>query len=207
MRIVIGITGASGAAYALRVIHLLVAQGVEVHLAASALGRRLLSDELGIRKLDPASLLRAGEPSKGGAAAASRRRRPERGSLTIHSDNDLGSPLASGSFLHEGMIVVPCSSNTLGAIAAGVTQSLVQRAAMVTLKERRKLILAHRESPLTHIDILNMQRLSEAGAIIAPLSPGFYMLPRTVEDVVDFMAGKLLDLVGVPHELNTRWRA
>ena len=103
------------------------------------------------------------------------------------------------------MIVVPCSSNTLGAIATGVTHNLVQRAAAVTLKERRLLILAHRESPLSHIDILNMERLSAAGAIITPLAPGFYLLPKTVDDLVDFMAGKLLDLVGVPHDLDTRW--
>jgi 4-hydroxy-3-polyprenylbenzoate decarboxylase len=103
------------------------------------------------------------------------------------------------------MVIVPCSSNTLGAVAAGLTQTLVQRAAAVTLKERRRHILAHRESPLTHIDVLNMQRLSEAGAIIAPLSPGFYLLPRTIEDIVDFMAGKILDLLAVPHSLDTRW--
>jgi 4-hydroxy-3-polyprenylbenzoate decarboxylase len=90
------------------------------------------------------------------------------------------------------MVIVPCSSNTLGKIAAGITDNLVQRAAAVTLKERRRLILAYRESPISHIDILNMQRLSEAGAIIAPLAPGFYLLPKTLDDVVDFMAGKLL---------------
>ena len=100
---------------------------------------------------------------------------------------------------------MPCSSNTLGAIAAGITGNLIQRAAAVTLKERRKLILAHRESPLSHIDILNLAKLSEAGAIITPLSPGFYLMPRTIEDLVDFMAGKILDLLGVEHDLDTRW--
>src|SRR5688572_28000368 len=103
------------------------------------------------------------------------------------------------------MIIVPCSSNTIGKVAAGITDNLVQRAAAVTLKERRKLILAYRESPMSHIDILNMQRLSEAGAIIAPLNPGFYLHPKSIDDLVDFMAGRLLDLVGVPHDLNTRW--
>jgi len=186
--IVIGITGASGAAYAVRVIELLALANVETHLAISALGRRLLFDELGLKRIDADAL------TKG------------RGSLLIvHNDNDLGASIASGSFLHQGMIIVPCSSNTMGKIAAGITDNLVQRAASVTLKERRKLILAYRESPMSHIDLLNMQRLSEAGAIIAPLSPGFYLLPQNIEDLVDFMAGKLLDLVGVPHELNTRW--
>lgn len=193
-RIVIGITGASGAPYALRVLHLLVKAGVEVHLTASPLGRRLLADELDIKKLDVSSLL--GDLA-GGCA----------GSLVIHNDNDVGASIASGSFLHDGMIVVPCSSNTMGAIAAGVTQSLVQRAAMVCLKERRPLLLAHRESPLSRIDLENMLRLTDAGAIITPLSPGYYMLPQTVQDLVDFMAGKLLDLIGVPHELDIRWKS
>jgi 4-hydroxy-3-polyprenylbenzoate decarboxylase len=188
--IIIGITGASGAMYSVRVIELLAAADVEVHLTVSTLGKRLLFDELGMKRIDPEALT-------GGKAHL----------LTVHSDNDLGAAIASGSFLHQGMIIVPCSANTLGKIAAGITDNLVQRTAAVTLKERRRLVLAYRESPMSHIDILNMQRLSEAGAIIAPLAPGFYMLPRTIGDLVDFMAGKLLDLVGVPHELNTRWES
>lgn len=186
--IIIGITGASGAMYSARVVELLAAADVEVHLAVSALGRRLLFEELGMKRIDPDALT-------GGRGHL----------LTVHSDNDLGAPIASGSFLHQGMIIVPCSSNTLGRIAAGITDNLVQRAASVALKERRKLILAYRESPMSPIDILNMQRLSEAGTIIAPLAPGFYMGPKSVDDLVDFMAGKLLDLVGVAHDLNTRW--
>lgn len=188
--VIIGITGASGAAYATRVIALLAAADVETHLAISALGRRLLFDELGIKRID-ADALTNGRGNR----------------LIIHSDNDVGATIASGSFLSRGMIVVPCSSNTVGKIAAGITDNLVQRAAAVTLKERRRLIVAYRESPMSHIDILNMQRLSEAGAIIAPLAPGFYLLPKSLDDIVDFMAGKLLDLVGVQHELNTRWEA
>lgn len=188
-RVIIGITGASGAPYALRVMELLAAAELELHLAVTKLGRRLLADELGLKTLEP-DRLTAGRGNL----------------LTIHSDNDLGAAIASGSFLHQGMVIVPCSSNTLGAVASGITTSLVQRAAAVTLKERRKLILAHRESPVSHIDILNMQRLSEAGAIITPLAPGFYLMPRTVEDLVDFMAGKILDLLGVEHDLNTRWK-
>ena len=186
--IIIGITGASGAMYSVRVIELLAAADVEVHLAVSTLGKRLLFDEMGIKRIDAEAL-------SGGKGHL----------LTVHSDNDLGAAIASGSFLHQGMIIVPCSANTLGKIASGITDNLVQRAAAVTLKERRRLVLAYRESPMSHIDLLNMQRLSEAGAIIAPLAPGFYMLPKTIDDLVDFMAGKLLDLVGVPHELNTRW--
>lgn len=187
-RIVVGISGASGALYSQRVIELLAAAGVEVHLVCTKLGRRLLVDELDMPKLDVEAL-------SGGRA----------GRVVVHPDGDLGAVVASGSFLHHGMVVVPCSSNTLGAVASGITDNLLQRAAMVTLKERRRLVLAHRESPLSHIDILNMQRLSEAGAIIAPLNPGLYLRPKTVEEIVDFMAGKMLDLLGVEHELDVRW--
>ncbi|MFO0874260.1 MAG: UbiX family flavin prenyltransferase [Phycisphaerales bacterium] len=187
-RIIVAVTGASGAPYAIRTLELLAAADVEIHLAVSAHGRRLLFDELGIKRLDPDELTRG------------------RGSqLTVHNDNDVGATLGSGSFLHDGMIVVPCSGNTLGKIASGITDNLVQRAAAVTLKERRRLVIAHRESPLSMIELDNMRRLMEAGAIIAPLAPGFYMLPKTIEDLVDFMVGKLLDLIGVPHALKTRW--
>ncbi len=188
-RIVVGITGASGAVYARRVIELLAAAGVEVHLTVSTLGRRLLFEELGLKRIDPEAL-------SGG-----------RGHLVnVYNDNDVGAAIASGSFLHDGMLVVPCSGNTLGAIASGIADNLLKRAAAVTLKERRRLVLAYRESPAGHVDLCNMQRLSEAGAVIAPLSPGFYMNPRSIEDLVDFMAGKLLDLVGVEHDLATRWK-
>ncbi len=187
-RIIVGITGASGAAYARRVMQLLAEADVQIHLTVSTYGKRLLFEELGLKRLDPDALTSG------------------RGELvTVYNDNDVGAAIASGSFLHDGMIVVPCSSNTLGAIAAGIGDNLLKRAAAVTLKERRRLILAVRESPASHIDICNMKRLSEAGAIIAPLSPGFYLLPKTVDDLVDFMAGKLLDLVNVPHNLDTRW--
>ena len=190
MPIVIGITGASGAIYARRMMELLAEADVEMHLTVSAMGRRLLFDELGMKRVDPDQLT-------GG-----------RGRLvTVYNDNDVGAVIASGSFLHDGMVIVPCSSNTLGSIAAGLTDNLVKRAAAVTLKERRRLILAYRESPASHIDICNMQRLSEAGAIIAPLSPGFYLQPKSMDDLVDFMAARILDLLRVPHELDMRWEA
>lgn len=187
-RIIVGITGASGAPYAVRMLECLAAVDVEVHLAVSAHGRRLLFDELGIKRLD------ADELTKGRGAQ-----------LTIHNDNDVGAALGSGSFLHDGMVIVPCSGNTLGKVAAGITDNLVQRAAAVALKERRRLVIAHRESPLSLIEIDNMRRVTEAGAIVAPLAPGFYLVPQRVEDLVDFMVGKLLDLVGVAHQLDTRW--
>lgn len=187
-RIVVGITGASGALVARRVLELLAAREVEIHLAITPLGRRLLHDELGMEGVDLDGLT-------GGRG----------GLVTLHRDKDVGAAIASGSFQHEGMIIVPCSGNTLGAIASGVTLNLVHRAALVCLKERRRLILAYREMPLSSIDLENMERLTRAGAIIAPLTPGFYMLPRTIGDVVDFLAGRLVDLIGVGHDLPVRW--
>lgn len=187
-RIVVAITGASGAAYARRVVDQLLRAGIEVHLIVSTFGRRLLRDELGITHVSADGLL-GREDSR----------------LVIHAYKDVGSLLGSGSFRTDGMIVCPCSTHTLAAIAAGLGDNLINRAAAVTLKERRRLVLVVREMPLTHIDLLNAVRLSEAGAIICPASPGFYMLPRTLEDIVDFVAGKVLDLVGVAHDLNVRW--
>ena len=189
-RIVVGITGASGAIYARRVIQLLAEAGVEIHLTVSPAGRRLLFEELGLKTIDADAL-------SGGRADL----------VTVYNDGDVGAVIASGSFLHGGMVIVPCSANTLGAVAAGLADNLLKRAATVTLKERRRLILAYRETPASHIDLGNMVRLSEAGAIIAPLSPGFYLGPRSIDDLVDFMAGRLLDLLEVPHDLETRWLA
>ena len=187
-RIVVGVTGASGATYARRTMQLLAEAGVEIHLAVSAAGRRLLFEELGLKTIDADALT-------GG-----------RGDMvTVYNDGDVGASIASGSFLHGGMLIVPCSANTLGAVAAGLADNLLKRAATVTLKERRKLVLAYRETPASHIDLGNMLRLSEAGAIIAPLSPGFYLGPKSIDDLVDFMAGRLLDLFEVPHDLDTRW--
>lgn len=188
MDLVVAITGASGAAYAQRFLQQLVAGGVRVHLVVSPLGRRLLRDELGMQTVALAAL--AGREEHG---------------ITLYSYNDVGSRLASGSFLHAGMVVVPCSSNTLGQIAHGLGDNLISRAAAVTLKERRRLVLCHREMPLSPIDVNNYKILTDAGAVVAPANPGFYLNPASVEDVVDFVAGKLLDLVGVPHALATRW--
>ncbi|HKQ49242.1 MAG TPA: UbiX family flavin prenyltransferase [Phycisphaerae bacterium] len=189
-RIVVAVTGASGAVYARRLLQCLAEGDVEIHLVLSPYGRRLMKDELGIVKPTPESLV-GPEKAK---------------TITIHAYRDVGAPLASGSFLTDGMIVCPCSSNTLGEIAAGTGANLISRAAAVHLKEARRLILVPREMPLSQIEIGNMLRLSQAGAIICPASPGYYMLPGKIEDLVDFVAGKLCDLVGVAHELNTRWQ-
>ena len=187
-QIVVAITGASGAPYARRLAQGIVAGDAHLHLVISPLGRRLLHDELGINAVSVAALV--------GHAVAN---------ATLYGYDDLGAKIASGSFLTDGMVICPCSSNTLGAVAGGLGDNLISRAATVTLKEARRLILVPREMPLSRIEIRNMLRLSEAGALICPASPGFYLLPRTIDDLVDFVAGKVLDLLGLPHELNTRW--
>lgn len=198
-RFVLGISGASGAAYALRLLEQLLLGGAEVHLVVSEYGRRLLFDEAAVTTLDLASL--CPRLADGPAAAACGER------LVIHPNKDVGAVIASGSFLHEGMVVLPCSSTSLGAIATGSGSNLLTRAAMVTLKERRPLIVCHRETPLSLIDIENMRTLTLAGAIVCPTNPGFYLNPRRVEDLVDFMVGKVLDLLKVEHGLNTRWES
>lgn len=194
-RFVVGVSGASGALYARRTLELLLLAEAEVHLVVSEYGRRLLADELGVSTLDLPSLV----PSLAQRAPGLS------GRFFVHPNKDVGAVIASGSFLHDGMVVVPCSSTSLGAIATGSGSNLLTRAAMVTLKERRPLILCHRETPLNLIDIENMRTLTLAGAIVCPTNPGFYLGPTSIDEIVDFIAGKILDLLRVPHELKTRW--
>jgi 4-hydroxy-3-polyprenylbenzoate decarboxylase len=196
-RFVLGVCGASGAPYALRLLHLLLQGGHEVHLVVSDYGRRLLLDESGIRNLTPGELVPALARGRKASAVASR--------LIIHPNRDVGAVIASGSFLHDGMAILPCSSATLGAVATGSGSNLLCRAAAVCLKERRPLIVCPREMPLSLIDIRNMETLALAGATICPPNPGFYLHPRTIEDLVDFVVGKVLDHLGVRHSLETRW--
>lgn len=194
-RVVVGISGASGALYARRLIRLLLDAGREVHLTITDAGRRLLLDELGIQLRDIhrlADIPEGDDPADHG--------------LILHPVKDVGATIASGSFLHDGMIVMPCSGHTLGAVASGLGDNLLTRAAAVTLKERRPLILCHRESPLTAIDIENMRRVTEAGGVVCPTNPGFYLHPNTIDDLVDFVVAKPLDLLGVPHTLDVRWK-
>lgn len=187
-RIIVAVTGASGAVYARRLLQCLVASDVDVHLICSPLGRRLLSDELGIPEPTAAALLGH-----------------ERGLLTIHAYDDLSSKLASGSFFTDGMVVCPASSNTMAAIASGLADNLIRRAAGVTLKETRRLIVVPREMPWSRVELTNALRISRAGGVVCPASPGFYMRPQTIADLVDFVVGRLLDLIGVEHQLNIRW--
>lgn len=192
---VLGISGASGAEYALRVLELLLGGGHSVHLVVTDYGRRLLFDESGVRNLTLEEMAPALARTNPGVS--------ER--LIVHPHKDVGAVIASGSFIHDGMVVLPASSQSLGALATGAGSNLLVRAAHVTLKERRPLIVCHRETPLNLIDIENMRTLTLAGAIICPTNPGFYLGPRGVADLVDFMAGKVLDLLHVEHGLKTRW--
>ncbi len=186
--IVVGVTGASGAAYARRLVACLCHADAHVHLIVTPNGRRLFAEELGLAEVSGRTLL--GHETE---------------QLTIYPYRDVGSKLGSGSFRTDGMVVCPCSSNTLASIAAGLAGNILDRAATVTLKEARRLIVVPREMPLSRIDLLNALRLTEAGAVICPASPGFYMRPTNIDDLVDLVVGKLLDLLGVPHDLNTRW--
>lgn len=191
---VLGISGASGAAYSLRFLELMLGFGHELHLVVSEYGRRLLFDEAGIKNLKLEELV----PTLVDVPGVRQR-------LFIHPDKDVGAVIASGSFLHDGMAVLPCSSASLGQMANGSGSNLLCRAAMVTLKERRPLIVCHREMPLSLIDIENMRSLSLAGAVLCSPNPGFYLGPKTIDDIIDFTVGKVMDLLQVKHNLRTRW--
>src|SRR3954471_265841 len=191
-RIIVGISGASGALYAKRVIEGLIAAGnIDIFLVVSTYGRRLLHEELGLEAggaLDLAAL--AGTPDH---------------SITLLPYRDVGAPIASGSYKTDGMVVVPCSNNKLAEFAHGLGDNLISRAAQVCLKERRKLVIVHREMPLGLVEIKNMLELTQAGGIICPANPGFYHLPQTVDDVVNTVAARVLDLLDVPHDVSRRW--
>lgn len=195
---VLGISGASGAPYAVRLLEQMLLSGATVHAVVSEYGQRLLFDELGVRKIELAQLCPNLVESAACAEAFGTR-------FIAHPNKDVGAVIASGSFLHHGMAVMPCSSTSLGAIATGAGSNLLTRAAMVTLKERRPLIIGHREMPLNLIDIENMRTLALAGATLCSPNPGFYLLPTSVHEIVDFTVGKVLDLLGVTHDLKTRW--
>jgi 4-hydroxy-3-polyprenylbenzoate decarboxylase len=189
--IVVAITGASGAPYAVRLLESLVAADRAVQLIVSSHGLRLLKTELDIDSIDA---LRA---RIGGAAWDAR--------VTCFDDGDRGAAPASGSALNAGMVICPCSMGTLSAIAAGSSRSLVERAADVALKERRPLVLVPRETPLSAIHLENMLRVTRAGALVMPAAPGFYNRPSSINELVDFMVARVLDHLGVEHRLITRW--
>jgi 4-hydroxy-3-polyprenylbenzoate decarboxylase len=194
--IAVAITGASGACYATRTVAALVAQAIRVELVVSDYGRRLLRDELGER----ASIERLGPylAEKYGIEVSD-------GAIAVHSNRDLGATIASGSHGCAGMVIVPCSMKTLAGVAHGLSRNLVERAADVMLKERRPLIIVPRETPMSLPQLKNMVLCAEAGAMIMPAMPAFYQLPRTLDDLADFMAGKILSALGLEHDLYPAW--
>jgi 4-hydroxy-3-polyprenylbenzoate decarboxylase len=223
-RFVVAVTGASGATYAVRLLDVLTAAGCDVDLSISPAGREVLEHELDLRvdleRFDPAMLMldrrRYGEDEKLksvraladvssedsnvlGVASG------EPGAIRYHHHGDLAAPIASGSFLTDGMVICPCSMGTLGAIVHGTTANLIHRAADVHLKERRRLVVVPRETPLSAVQLENMRRAAEAGAVVLPAMPGFYHGVTGVGDLVDFVVARICDQLGVAHALMRRW--
>jgi 4-hydroxy-3-polyprenylbenzoate decarboxylase len=195
--LVLALTGASGAVYATRLLELLVRSGNHVHFTISPSGAAVLKQELDIA-IDPARPdIAALLPANIADQAKSL--------VTCHHYQDFMAPISSGSFLTGGMVVCPCSGSTLSGIAHAASQNLIQRAADVHLKERRKLILVPRETPLSVLQIENMHRAAQAGAVLLPAMPGFYHGAKSVQDLVDFVVARILDQLGVPHDLMKRW--
>src|SRR5579863_9211265 len=194
--IAIAITGASGAVYATRTVAALLERGVHVELIVSDYGRRLLRDELGeaatVERFVPFLAEKYGD----GVA---------KGSLTLHSNRDLGATMASGSHGCSGMAIVPCSMKTLAAVAHGLSRNLIERAADVMLKEKRRLVIVPRETPMSLPQLRNMVLCAEAGAMMLPAMPAFYQQPKTLDDLADFMAGKILSALGFEHDLYPPW--
>ena len=201
--LVLAMTGASGAPYAVRLLQVLSQSGREVHLVLSQAGAQVLGEEMDIRvEPDHFDLELFLEAILGPATRA----RPLPSTwLHYHHTMDWSAGIASGSFLTDGMIVCPCSMSTLAAIAGGLSTNLIQRAADVHLKERRKLILVPRETPLNLIHLGNMSRCVEAGAIVLPAMPGWYHRPQSLDDIINFVVGRICDHVGVVHRLFQRW--
>ena len=196
VNIAVAITGASGAIYAARTLAALLSRGVRVELVISDYGRRLLRDELG-QDASVDNLLPYLAATYGPEVGA--------GSIALHSNRDLCATLASGSHDCRGMVIVPCSMKTLAAIAHGLSRSLVERAADVMLKERRPLVIVPRETPMSLPQLRNMVLCAEAGAMILPAMPEFYQQPKTLADLADFMAGKILSALGFEHDLYPPW--
>ncbi len=197
MRVVVGITGASGALYAVRTLAALIDAGVEIELVVSEYGHRLLHDELGadvtVDGLPVYLAARYGVSASGGSA------------FVVHRNRDVGASIASGSHPCDAMVIVPCSMKTLAGVAHGLSRNLIERAADVVLKERRRLVIVPRETPLSLPQLRNMVACAEAGAHLLPAMPAFYQRPRTLDDLADFVAGKILSALDIDHQLYPAW--
>lgn len=219
-RHVLALTGASGAIYGVRLLEVLIAAGSTVHLLISPAAKRVFHEELGLTlDLDQFSLEQILPSDSQGDSRISRLRPTasphgssifsdsgvHSGSVVYHHFQDWGAAVASGSFKTDGMVICPCSMGTLASLAQGLSSNLIHRAADVHLKERRKLIVVPRETPLGSIQLDNMRKLSEAGGVILPAMPGFYHNPLTIHDLIDFVVGRICDQLGVEVDLVKRW--
>jgi len=222
---VVAITGASGAIYAVRLLSQLVRTKRKIHLVVSDSGRAVLEQELGLklpRDVFPPEMLLDLTIFSGGSSASALEAIIERDQgdvswkplptidelheqVQVHAVNDFMASIASGSYLTAGMVVCPCSGSTLSGIAHGTGSNLIQRAADVHLKERRKLILVPRETPLSMIQLENMRLVAQAGGIVLPAMPGWYHEVSSIADLVDFVVARILDQLGVEHTLQSRW--
>jgi flavin prenyltransferase len=197
--LVVAMTGASGSLYGVRLVEVLLRAGRTIHLTMSPASAEVFEHEMGraVRldenEFDPLSLL--------GPLTLS----VDTGRLRYHHFRNFGAGIASGSFHTGGMVICPCSMGTLAAVAHGISENLIHRAADVHLKERRKLVLVPRETPLGLIQLRNMAAVVEAGAVVLPAMPAFYTRPKCVADMVDFVVGRICDQLGVEHDLLNRW--
>ncbi|MGF1615933.1 MAG: flavin prenyltransferase UbiX [Gammaproteobacteria bacterium] len=194
--IALAMTGASGAPYGLRLLQWLIQTDQLVYLMVSTPGRLVLEMEAGLKlPARPAEIEHRLSEQYGAAP----------GRLRVFGKEQWTAPVASGSNAPQAMVVCPCTSGTLASLAAGHSRNLIERAADVVLKEQRKLILVLRETPLSIIQLENMLRLARAGAVIMPANPGFYHQPRSIDDLVDFMVARILDHLGITHDLMPPW--
>jgi len=195
--LVLAMTGASGAPYGVRLLEILLQAGRTVHLTLSPAGAEVLEQELDRKvRLDHFTLADLlGEAARSATADQ----------VHYHHYHDFRAGIASGSFLTKGMVVCPCSMGTVGAIAHGLSQNLIHRAADVHLKEKRKLILVPRETPLHLVQLRNLAACAEAGAVVLPAMPAFYTRPQSLQDAIDFIVGRVCDQFGIEHHLLPRW--
>src|SRR5262245_11782618 len=193
--LVVAMTGASGSPYGVRLLEVLLRAGRTVHLVISPAATEVMERELGVKldlaRFDPAALL-------GG-------RKVDVSRLHYHHYRDFQAGIASGSFLTAGMVVCPCSMGTVAAIAHGTSENLIHRAADAHLKERRRMVIVPRETPLGLVQLKNLLAVAEAGAVVLPAMPAFYTLPRSVHDMIDFVVGRVCDQLAVEHHLLQRW--
>jgi 4-hydroxy-3-polyprenylbenzoate decarboxylase len=183
VKLTIALTGASGVIYGKRLLEELRNKKVETHLVISQAAKKIIKHELGTSE-----------------------KTLEKLATHVHEIDDWSSPIVSGSYKTDGMVIVPCSMKTLAGIANGFAENVILRAADVTLKEKRKLILVPRETPVNTIHLRNMLDLAQHGAIIVPAMPAFYHKPKNIDDLVDFMVGRVLDVLGIEHALYKRWQ-